>query len=305
MAKILISTTSFDRNNQFLKEFCANGNEVIFNPYGRKLMPAELIEIATDAIGIIAGTELIDKDILEKLPRLRVISRCGVGLDNVDLECCKSLGIHVYNTPSAPTLAVAELTIGLMLNLLRGVSLMDRRIRAGGWEKKMGSLLHGKRIGIVGFGRIGRKVHDLLAVFSVQCGYFDVDKSINSNIACFEHLNDLLSWANIISLHCSMNKEKKKVIGEKELKSMNRGSWLINVSRGEVIDEEALFRALSTGHLAGAAIDTFEYEPYLGRLKDLDNVILTPHIGSYAQEARIDMENESVKNIIEGLRRLL
>lgn len=303
MAKILISTSSFDKNNQLLRDFINNGNEVVFNPYARKLETNELIELANDASGIVAGTETISKEALEKLPKLKVISRCGVGLDNVDLKSCNSLQIKVYNTPEGPTIAVAELTIGLMLDLLRDISLMDRNIRIGHWKKNMGNLLQGKKIGIVGFGRIGRKVSELLASFSVHCAYFDINDTIEASIPSFKGLSDLLAWADIISIHCSLNRSKEKIIGEKELDIMRAGSWLINVSRGEAVDEEALFKALSLKHLAGVAIDTFEQEPYKGKLASLENVILTPHIGSYAKEARCDMENEAIKNLIEGLGR--
>ena len=123
----------------------------MLNPYGRKVTSDELVSFAENAIGLLAGTESITEEVLASLPKLKVISRCGVGMDNVDLEAAKAKGIKVYNTPNGPTLAVAELTVGLMLNVIRKVSEMDVTVRSGKWKKLMGNLLFGKKIGIIGF----------------------------------------------------------------------------------------------------------------------------------------------------------
>ncbi len=219
-------------------------------------------------------------------------------MESIDLEAAKELGIKVMNTPSGPTLAVAELTVALILNLLRKISVMDRAMRTGMWDKKMGNLLSGKRVGIIGFGRIGKKVAELLRPFDCDIVYTDVTaKDAVAGVNCVP-LNELLKNSDIISIHVSST---DKIIGDKELKQMKKGAFLVNVSRGEVIDEDALFRAAESGHLGGAAIDVFNIEPYKGPLKDLGNVILTPHIGSYASEARIEMEIEAVKNLLKSL----
>jgi D-3-phosphoglycerate dehydrogenase len=239
---------------------------------------------------------------LEKLPLLKVISRCGVGMDNVDLEAAAQLNIKVFNTPFGPTLAVAELTVGLILDLLRKVTMMDREMRAGVWEKRMGKLLSGKRVGIIGFGRIGQKTGKLLRAFGCEIGCYD-----NLRIRGLEDLgikrlemDELLRESDIVTVHVS-GKYEKPLLGVKEIGMMKKGAWLVNVARGGVVDEEVLFDALKDGRLAGAALDVFEKEPYDGPLKELDNVILTPHIGSYAKEARIEMEIQAAKNLIKGL----
>jgi len=300
--KISITTSSFAKIDnlplQLLKDY---GFDVVLNPYGRKLSRDEVVEIAKEAVGLIAGTELLDKSALGKMPFLKVISRCGVGIDNVDLDSARRLGIRVFNTPDAPTLAVAELTVGLMLALLRKVPQMDKGIRQGKWKKQMGNLLSGKNIGIIGFGRIGQRVAAILKGFCVNIAYYDIE-SITCSAECIaKGMQELLGWADIITLHLSASPLGGTLIGDKELKQMKSNSWLINVSRGGIVDEEALFNALKYGHLTGCALDVFENEPYTGPLKDLEQVILTPHVGSYAKEARIEMELKAVKNLLSGL----
>lgn len=299
MPKIAVSTTSFgEYESAPLELFKKQGYELVINPYKRKAGPEELIELAKDAVGLIAGTEPIARDILLKLPSLRVISRCGAGLDNIDVEAAGGLGIKVFSTPDAPTTAVAELTIGLILNLLRKVNQADSAIRSGRWEKLMGNLICGKKIGIIGLGRIGRKVAELLSPFGCEIKY--TDPFLSNGLPGLKRLPllKLLSWADIISIHVSKG---ETLIGKKEIALMKRGAWLLNLSRGGVVDEDALYLSLKKGRLSGAALDVFGDEPYNGPLKELDNVVLTPHIGSYAVEARVKMEMEAVNNLLKGL----
>ncbi len=221
-------------------------------------------------------------------------------MDSVDLGAAKEKGIAVRNTPDAPTRAVAELTLAYALDLLRGVARMDRDVRAGIWKKRMGVLLEGKRVGIVGFGRIGRAVATLFAAFGAQIAF--ADPAAHDSVHPKMELDALCAWAQLVSLHCSTPKDGKPVMSAQLLELMQPGSWLINAARGGLVDEEALFGLLQSGRLAGAALDVFAEEPYTGPLAGLDNVILTPHIGSYAQESRIRQEVETVKNLLEELR---
>ena len=275
MPKIAITTTSFgeyDKQSIMLLE--ENGFEIILNPYGRQLKRDEIIELCKHAVGIIAGTETLGAEVLEKLTQstalnpqssLKVISRCGTGLDNVDLESAQKLGIKVFNTPDSPTLAVAELTIGLILNLLRKVNHMDKTIRNGKWEKIMGNLLYEKRVGIIGFGRVGQMVAALLIPFGCKIRYYDI-KTYDSNLKVKRiGLDELLKTSDIISIHVS---SKEQIIGKSEIRQMKKGAWLVNVARGGVVDEGALYHAFKDGHLAGAALDVFEQEPYKGNLKE-------------------------------------
>lgn len=299
MRKVFIATSSFAKNSPApLEMLKAAGLDVEINPHGRRLSESEITAFLSDKEYLIAGTESLTRKVIESAKYLKVISRCGVGMDNVDMEAAKSLGIKVFNTPDAPTLAVAELTVGLILDLLRRVSFMDRNIRRGQWQKTMGNLLSGKKVGIIGFGRIGRRTAELLKNFGCEIAYTDPCKGDElSGFKCLT-LEMLLKWADIISLHVSV---KDTLIGGDEIRNMKPGAWLVNVSRGGVVDETALHQALKNSHLSGAALDVFDREPYSGPLTELNNIILTPHIGSYAKEARVEMELQAVRNLLMGL----
>ena len=245
------------------------------------------------------------KDVLKKAASLKVISRCGVGTDGIDMVAAKELGIKIFTTPDAPTQAVAELTIGLMLALLRSLSQEDRSIRAGRWLKSMGSLLSRKTLGILGLGRIGKRVVELTQPFKLK--YIAWDNSPDMQFANkyqieFAGLHDLLAKADIVTIHIPYTSELRGVIGERELGLMKPDAFLINTARGELVDEVALYNALKKRKITGAALDVFEQEPYIGTFTELDNVILTSHIGSYAREARVEMETQAARNLIEGLK---
>jgi D-3-phosphoglycerate dehydrogenase len=296
---ICINTSSFgvyDKKPIVLLE--KKGFDVKINPHKRKLTKEEVMNFCQDAVCIIAGTEILDADVLNHCKNLKIISRCGTGFDNVDLKAAAALGVKVFNTPDAPTLAVAELTVGLILNLIRKVNQMDHAIRNGRWEKLMGNLISGKKVGIIGFGRIGKKVAELLEPFNCEISYFD--PFVEDKLAGFNRLskNDLLESSDILSIHVS---SKDKILTEDDFRLMKKGTWLINVSRGNVLDEVTLYKYLTNGSLSGAALDVFENEPYHGQLTELPNVVLTPHIGSYAKESRIDMEMQAAKNLLQGL----
>lgn len=273
---------------------------VRLNPYRRKLRDDEILEICKGAQGIIAGTETLDRNTLSHLPGLKVISRCGSGLDNVDVGAAKNLGIKVFSTPDAVTVAVAELTLALILNLLRKVNQMDGWMRKGKWEKQMGNLLTGKTVGIIGFGRIGRKVAELLKPFNCKIMFSDPRYSHlgqTNNRRCVS-LRKLLKESDVITVHAS---SEKAILTGEEFALMKRGAWLINTSRGTTISEPALAKSLKEGKLRGAALDVFKEEPYHGELTKFENVVLTCHIGSYAKEARAQMELKAVENLLFGL----
>jgi D-3-phosphoglycerate dehydrogenase len=303
MPNVFISTSSFaEYDASPLKMLEDAGMEVQVNPYRRKLTPEECLRHYQGIDGLIAGTEALTAEILKLARSLRIISRCGTGTDNIDLKAARRQGIQVFNTPESPVIAVAELTVGLILALLRQIPHMDGGIRAGKWQKRMGNLLQGKKVGIIGFGRIGQKVAGLVLGLGAQVVYCDPVAN-KANAGCIPvSLNELLSQSDIVSLHVSGEGNDAPLLGHKELRSMRQGSWLINCARGGVVDETALYQLLQEGWLSGAAVDVFGDEPYAGSLTELDNVILTPHIGSYAIEARIEMEVQAVKNLIEGLK---
>lgn len=297
MNRIAITTSSFAQfSEEPLRLLQEAGIEYVINPFGRQLTEEEAIDLLNGCIGVAAGTEPLTARLIDALPHLKIISRCGVGMDNVDMKAAMEKGIKVCNTPDGPTLAVAELTLAFALDMLRKVTQMNRELRADVWRKRMGNTLKGKKLGIIGFGRIGQAVAAIFTSLGVDVAFND--PVVVSDIYRKMSVNELLSWADILSLHCSKSGGECSLFTTDQLCSMKPGSWIINASRGGLVDEGALYDLLKSGHLAGAALDVFEREPYSGPLKELDNVILTPHIGSYARESRIQMEIDTIKNLI-------
>lgn len=283
-----------------------NGFEIINNPYGRKLTEEEVIELAEGCVGIVAGVEPLTPRVMDALPDLKCISRVGVGMDNVDIEYAKQKGIVVVNTPDGPTRGVAELTLGMTLSLLRRIPQADAAIKNKQWKKQIGNLIYEKQVGVIGLGRIGKMVAGLFRGIGNPVIGFDLypdEKWAAENFVSINSFENVLKMADIITLHIPGNKDKTPVIGSKELGMMKKGAFIINISRGGVVDEDALYGALKDGHLAGAAIDVFTKEPYSGPLSDLDNVVLTPHLGSYASEGKLQMEIDAVLNLINVLKK--
>jgi D-3-phosphoglycerate dehydrogenase len=243
---------------------------------------------------------------MDALPQLKCISRVGVGMDNVDLDYAKSMHIVVVNTPDGPTRGVAELTLAMTLSMLRRIPQADAALKNKRWEKQTGNLILHKTIGVIGLGRIGRLVGELFrGIGNTVIGFDPCADSVwakekGVSITSFE---DVLAQADILSLHIPGNKDKTAVVGEKEITKMKDGSFLVNLSRGGVVDEQALYHALKNGKLSGAALDVFTQEPYGGPLCKLENIILTPHIGSYAKEGKLQMEIDAVNNLINALKK--
>jgi D-3-phosphoglycerate dehydrogenase len=293
---ILATTSSFGVG------FPASNLRFVVNPWGRKLTEEELLSLLQEhrPAGLLAGTEPITRAVLERAREyLRVISRVGAGWDNVDHDAAAELGIKVYRTSGILTQSVAELTIGLMLAALRSITLQDRQLRQGTWQKHMGGLLQGKTVGIIGFGAIGQRVGELVRAFGAEVIFSD-PRPVAVSWARRLSLKELLERAEIISLHAS---GKQKILGAAEFAWIgNRGIILVNTARGDMLDEEALSACLQAGQIRCACLDVFGEEPYRGALCSLDNLILTPHIGSYAREARQLMEETAIDNLMLGLR---
>ena len=306
MHPIIITTSTFGKNDPApLKILNQAGLTSILNPFGRKLTEDEVFELIQvhDPVGILAGVEPLTAKVLEAAKNLKAIARAGIGMDSIDHETARKRGISVTNTPDAPSRAVAELTVGMILSLLRSIHISDAGVKTGKWERPMGRLLHNKTVGIIGCGRVGTMVAKYLGVF--ECTVIGVDPF------CHEHpfmpirpFEQVVNDADIVSLHLPFNSETHNLFDKKRIFSMKPGSYLINSSRGGLLDEGALYVALKNGHLSGAALDCFENEPYTGPLKDLTNVLLTGHIGSYAREARTTMEIQAAQNLISQLKKM-
>jgi D-3-phosphoglycerate dehydrogenase len=221
-------------------------------------------------------------------------------MDSVDLQTAEQLGIKVTNTPDAPTIPVAELTLGMILSLLRKIHISDSAIRSAKWVRPMGNLLFDKTVGLIGCGRIGTCVGKLLSAFGCKVQGFDpfVKESTHIKLVDFD---SVMSGSDMVSLHIPYTKDNHHILGRQAIAQMKKGSYVINASRGGLVDEAALYDLLVSGHLGGAALDCFEKEPYAGKLTGLDNVLLTGHIGSYAIEGRNMQERQALDNLLANL----
>ena len=305
MKNIFITTTTFCQFSKEPMRLLSEKNfEIIFNENNRKLRYSKLKNDIYRFDGVIAGTEKYDRHVLDAAENLKVISRVGVGLDNIDLDYASEKGIKVFKTQTSPAIAVAELALGLILDLMRKIIEQSNNLNNGVWKKQMGSLVSGKTLGIIGLGTIGKKLVEITKGLQLKYLAFDHIKDelfAKENNVEYWDLSYLLENADIISVHLNMTKENENLINMSKLKKMKPSSIIINTSRGEIINEHDLEIAVKDGVIAGAGLDVFQEEPYNGPLTNYENVILSPHIGSYAQEIRMAMELEAVNNLIEGL----
>jgi len=305
MNKIYIATSSFGVNDQSpIKLIESYSYKVIQNNKNRKLNKSEMEDELNDCVGVIAGTEMYSKKILNKLSNLQVISRLGIGIDNIDLESVKEKDIKVYTTQTTPAPGVAELVLGIMLDLGRKISYQNNALKSGIWNKEMGTLFYGKTLGIIGLGTIGKTLVKLVEGFNFNIMAFDLNKDEQFSKkydVTYCDLDTLLSQSDVISVHINLTNETYQLLNSSKIIKMKSDCILINTSRGQIIDENALLKALQEKKILGAGLDVYNQEPYRGPLTELDNVILTPHIGSYAKELRIQMEIEAAKNLIRGL----
>jgi D-3-phosphoglycerate dehydrogenase len=273
------------------------------NPLRRRLKEQELAEMIGDYTAVIAGTEPISDLVMVAGSRLRLIARVGIGLDNVDLAAARSRGIAVTYTPDAPSPAVAELTLGLMINLLRGVGVADRDVRRGAWQRIMGRRLSECVVGVIGCGRVGKRVirHLRGAFPEVRILVNDIAPDIDSpDLTSVEWTTKegVYEHADVITLHLPLTSATHQLIGAVELARMKSDAVLVNTSRGNMIVEADLAGALRRRTIGGAAIDVFSCEPYRGELCELDNCLLTTHMGSMARDCRGRMELEATQEVI-------
>lgn len=305
--KMLVTARSFRKTPGRHKELLEqSGYEVVESPLDRPLKEAEMVELIRDVDGAILGLDEVTEKVINAGERLKVLSRYGVGVDKVDLTAATAAGVVVTNTPGTNHIAVAELTLGLMLSLARRIPQHDRSVKEGSWERVRGIELAGKSLGIVGLGWISREVVRRASAFDmkivVQTGYSDGELAGRYGVE-YLSLERLLKEADFVSLHCAFTPERADLIGEKELRAMKPTGYLINTARGELVDEEALLRALQEGWIAGAAMDAFKEEPAMASpLVRLQNFIATPHIGATTLESVIRMGTLAVENALQVLR---
>ncbi len=301
--KTLITTVPFAENNQLPLEMLSSvGILPTINPLNRKLKEEELFEMIENYELLIAGTEPITERVINNAKNLKLISRVGIGLDSVDLIAAQKRNICVTFTPDAPAPAVAELTLGLMLSLLRNINLADYKLKTGNWKRSFGRRIPEITIGIIGAGRIGGRVLRRLVSFGSPRLLVN-DLNPNNKISP----NSKIEWVDketiyrecdLISIHVPLTIKTRNLIKENELLLMKKDALLINTSRGGIINEEDLHKVLLNGHLDGVAIDVFKNEPYSGPLSQISRCILTPHLGSMSIDCRERMEIEATEDVV-------
>lgn len=305
--KILVTPTSLqpDKGNAALEELKAFADELVFNPAGRPLTEEELIPLLQDCDGYVAGLDYVTEKVVKACPKLKVISRYGVGYDRVDIEAAKACGVTVTNTPGVNSEAVGELAFALILSVARKIPYLDQDTRNGGWMRSTGFECKGKRICILGLGSIGKVVARCAQGFGMTVSAYD--PYINAEY-CREHEIENVSFeegiqkADVISLHLPLMDSTKHLIDADAIAKMKDGVVIINTSRGGIIDETAACEALKSGKIGGLGLDAFEQEPPKDSpLFAFDNVVATPHTGAHTAEATDNMASLSVKNLIDVL----
>ena len=287
---------------EYLKD---HGCELDLVPQGKKMSEEELIESAKGYQAMIVGMEKITEAVIQASKNLKVIAKHGAGVDNIDVKTASDREIAVISAPGANSDAVADLTIGLLLSLARNIPFADRSVKEGGWPRIVGIQVNGKVLGIIGLGQIGKRVAQRASGFDMKVLAYDIFK--DEGFAqkwgiTYLPLEELLAKSDFLSVHIPLTPSTRGLIGEKELRLMKKDSFLVNISRGDIVDEEALYQALKEGRIKGAALDVFSSEPPKeSPLLKLSNVISTPHMGGYTLEALKETGMICVRGIVDVL----
>ncbi len=309
--KVFVSRQLFNEAIEILEK---HAEVEVFSGVDNAIPRDLLLSKVADVDGLLPLlTDTIDAEVMDAAgEKLKVISNMAVGFNNIDLNAATKRGIYVTNTPGILTDTTADCAFALLMAVARRIAEADRHVRAGNWihtwgpKMFIGSDIHGKTLGIIGMGRIGAAVAKRAKGFDMKVIYYDIqrrpDLEKEFGIA-YRSLEEVLSASDFITLHVPLTKGTHHMIGEKELSKMKRKAFLINTSRGSVVDEEALYMALREGVIAGAGLDVFEEEPIKSRnpLLELDNVVLTPHIASASVETRTKMAVTAAKNLVSVL----
>lgn len=273
--------------------------DVRFPDLDRALDEDEMVELVRGCAGLIVGVDPVTKRVLEAGP-LSVVVKYGSGIDNIDVEAAEVLGVRVSSTPGANARSVAELAIGLLLALARNVTLHDRGVRGGSWRRTTGVELAGKQLGVVGYGAVGREVTRIAR--GLDMDVVAHDPFLEEADVSLVRLDELYAGSDAVSLHLPLTDETRNFVGKRELAAMKPTAFLINTARGGLVDETALADALRSGRLAGAALDAFDDEP-LGEspLRELDNVVFSPHAGAATHEATLRTAARVVDQLLRDL----
>lgn len=282
-----VTSRSFSKNALLRQKLQTTFPAVKFNEDGNQLTGDELVQFLKGAAQAIIGLEIIDDSLLDQCPDLKVICKMGTGIDKIDLEALKRRGILFSATPGINKRSVSELVLALILMLQRHLPMVCDGVKKGIWKQPTGACLSNKIVGIIGFGAVGQDLANILAVFNCQCLVFDVrEYEILPLHVSQVDLSSLLNQSDIVSIHLPFLSENYHFLGREEFIQMKKGAIVINTARGGLVDENALYEALKSGHLAAAAMDVFENEPLVPQqLLMLEQFIATSHIGGSTREA--------------------
>ena len=299
--KIVVTSSSFSKNATLKQELEQYFEDVLFNKTGDVLSGDVLLDYIQDADGVIAGLDDLNRTVLSNCSQLKVISKYGVGLDNIDLDFCSSQGIHVCSLPGINKRSVSEMVLAFMISLLRNLYSTSLSLKTGKWDKNGGVQLSGKTIGLIGFGHIGQDLLTLLHPFNCRILVNDIkdfsDYPHNKQIE-FVSKEVLYQQSDLVTLHVPLTPLTHHMVGSDELRLMKPTSFLINTSRGNVVCQQSLKRALQDGEILGAALDVYEIEPPTDILfLSLPNLFCTPHIGGNASEAVLAMGRAAISNL--------
>lgn len=298
MPKILVTNTGFGQASPAALALLQKHGDVMLNEKGVKYDDDAMTELCRTADIIIAGTEKISARAIEG-SSLRLIARVGVGVDSVALDAAKTKSVSVCYTPDAPSLALPEFTLTLMLSLIKHVPAIDREMHKGNWHRPMGRMLSSMEIGIIGAGKIGQGLIAMLRALNPHqtIRFYDPVKDTITG-AQKASVAEILKHSDIVTLHLPYSQTSHYLISTAELAAMKKDAFLINTSRGGIVDEAALSQALINGQIQGAAFDVFEKEPYDGPLSGISNCLLTAHVGSMTREVRALMEDQVAEDVI-------
>ncbi|HEY2935052.1 MAG TPA: phosphoglycerate dehydrogenase [Gaiellaceae bacterium] len=300
MTAVAITPRSFRQTpGEHHERLAAAGLEVRFPGADRPLSEAEMIDLVRGCDGLVVGVDPVTEAVLRAGP-LHVVVKYGSGLDNVDLEAAQRLGVTVRATPGANARSVAELTVALLLALARNVALHDRSVRAGSWSRRAGFELAGRRLGLIGYGAVGREVAGIARALGMEVVAHD--PLLAAADVELVGIDEVLGSSDAVSLHLPLTEETRGLIGRRELGLMRPGALLINTARGGLVDEAALAEVLRSERLGGAALDVFAHEPPSGSpLLDLDSFVASPHAGAATLEAARRASTAALDELLAAL----
>lgn len=299
---ISVLSKSFSDNTILRNELLSHFKEVKFNDSGKTIPSTELASFLADSTAAIVALEPITSELLQNCPKLRAISKFGVGLDNVDFNACDKFGVKVFHEQGVNKRSVAELVLSLIISLTRNIHTSSRLLTHGTWKKDAGRQMSELTIGIIGVGHIGKELIKILKPFNCRIIVNDIieqDKYYSDAGVTHVSKDELISKSDVVSLHIPMTSLTKGMINKDMLSHMKPTSFLVNTSRGGIVNESDLKNALEKNKIAGAALDVFEIEPATDKeLLSLPNLICTPHIAGTANQAILDLGRAAIKNLI-------